>query len=44
LSGFFGTLIGLISVYTYDYKAVTKDGFFQGYNSIVWIVISLQVK
>jgi UDP-sugar transporter A1/2/3 len=40
--GFFGTIIGYISVYTYDYKPVMSDGFFQGYNSVVWTVISLQ--
>ncbi|CAF0732032.1 unnamed protein product [Brachionus calyciflorus] len=40
--GFFGTIIGYISVYTYDYKAVSQGGFFQGYNSIVWTVIALQ--
>jgi solute carrier family 35 (UDP-sugar transporter), member A1/2/3 len=31
-----------MSVYTYDFKPVMKDGFFQGYNSTVWIVITLQ--
>lgn len=41
--GFFGTIIGYISVYTYDYKPVTENGFFQGYNSVVWTVIALQV-
>ena len=41
--GFFGTIIGYISVYTYDYTPVTEKGFFQGYNSIVWTVIALQV-
>lgn len=40
--GFFGTIIGYISVYTYDYQKVTDKGFFQGYNNIVWTVISLQ--
>lgn len=40
--GFFGTIIGYISVYTYDYTKVSEKGFFQGYNSIVWTVISLQ--
>ncbi|RNA29522.1 UDP-N-acetylglucosamine transporter [Brachionus plicatilis] len=40
--GFFGTIIGYISVYIYDFKAVTDNGFFQGYNSIVWTVIALQ--
>jgi hypothetical protein len=37
--GFFG----YISVYTYDYTPVTEKGFFQGYNSVVWTVIALQV-
>lgn len=41
--GFFGTIIGYISVYTYDYTPVTEKGFFQGYNSVVWTVIALQV-
>ena len=27
----------------YDREAVSKDGFFQGYNSIIWIVVLLQV-
>lgn len=40
--GFFGTIIGYISVYTYDYEKVSDKGFFQGYNNIVWTVISLQ--
>jgi UDP-sugar transporter A1/2/3 len=40
--GFFGTIIGYISVYTYDHTKVTEKGFFQGYNNIVWTVISLQ--
>lgn len=29
-------------VYTYDGAAVSKYGFFQGYNSIIWIVVLLQ--
>lgn len=40
--GFFGTIIGYVSVYTYDYTKVTEKGFFQGYNNIVWTVICLQ--
>lgn len=40
--GFFGTIIGYISVYTYDFEKVSDKGFFQGYNNIVWTVISLQ--
>ena len=42
-TGFFGTIIGTFSVYVYDYTAVMSHGFFQGYNSIVWTVIVLQV-
>lgn len=41
--GFYGTFIGLFGVFTTDYAKVTEYGFFQGYNSIVWIVIILQV-
>lgn len=40
--GFFGTIIGTISVYAYDGAKVEVKGFFQGYNNIVWTVISLQ--
>ncbi len=40
--GFFGTLIGLFGVYTTDYAKVTEGGFFQGYNTVVWIVVALQ--
>lgn len=40
--GFFGTIIGYIGVYCNDYNAVTENGFFQGYNSVVWTVIILQ--
>jgi UDP-sugar transporter A1/2/3 len=32
----------LFGVYTTDFTKVTEDGFFQGYNTIVWIVIALQ--
>jgi solute carrier family 35 (UDP-sugar transporter), member A1/2/3 len=41
--GFYGTFIGLFGVFTTDYTKVTEHGFFQGYNTIVWIVILLQV-
>lgn len=40
--GIFGVLFGLTSVYLYDMQLVLKDGFFQGYNYITWIVITLQ--
>ncbi|KAI6184182.1 putative UDP-galactose translocator [Aphelenchoides bicaudatus] len=39
---FFSVIGGFFMVYTYDGAAVSKDGFFQGYNSIIWIVVMLQ--
>ena len=39
----FGTIFGLVIVVCFDYKAVMDKGFFQGYTTIVWIVIVLQV-
>jgi UDP-sugar transporter A1/2/3 len=39
----FGTIFGLAIVICFDYKAVMDKGFFQGYSTIVWIVIFLQV-
>ncbi|CAF3763205.1 unnamed protein product [Rotaria sp. Silwood1] len=38
----FGTFFGLVIVFCFDYKAVMDKGFFQGYSTIVWIVILLQ--
>ncbi|CAF0814120.1 unnamed protein product [Adineta ricciae] len=38
----FGTLFGLVIVYVFDYNAVMAKGFFQGYTTIVWIVVFLQ--
>lgn len=35
-------LISLMAVWLNDGEAVFKDGFFQGYNSLVWLVIILQ--
>ncbi|CAF1321561.1 unnamed protein product [Adineta steineri] len=40
--GIFGTIFGLLIVFCFDYKAVMDKGFFQGYTTIVWIVIFLQ--
>ena len=40
--GFFGLLFSLAGVYTYDGRAVLESGFFHGYNSIVWTVVTLQ--
>ena len=37
-------IFGLIAVYGNDGQAVADQGFFQGYNMITWIVISLQVR
>lgn len=38
----FGTIFGLVIVGIFDYKAVIDKGFFQGYSTVVWIVIFLQ--
>ncbi|PFX15653.1 UDP-N-acetylglucosamine transporter [Stylophora pistillata] len=40
--GTFGVIFGLVAVYGNDGKAVSNQGFLQGYNNITWIVISLQ--
>ncbi|XP_072854099.2 UDP-N-acetylglucosamine transporter isoform X1 [Pogona vitticeps] len=40
--GFFGSLFGLMGVYIYDGEPVSKNGFFQGYNRLTWIVVILQ--
>ena len=42
--GFFGSIFGLMGVYIYDGELVSKNGFFQGYNRLTWIVVVLQVK
>ncbi|CAF3811611.1 unnamed protein product [Rotaria sp. Silwood1] len=42
LYALFGTFFGLVIVFCFDYKAVMDKGFFQGYSTIVWIVILLQ--
>ncbi|KAB1274394.1 UDP-N-acetylglucosamine transporter [Camelus dromedarius] len=42
--GFFGSIFGLMGVYIYDGELVSKNGFFQGYNRLTWIVVILQVK
>ncbi|KAB0386362.1 hypothetical protein FD755_001318 [Muntiacus reevesi] len=41
--GFFGSIFGLMGVYVYDGELVSKNGFFQGYNRLTWIVVVLQV-
>ena len=40
--GFFGFLFSLAGVYMYDGRAVLENGFFYGYTSIVWTVVTLQ--
>ncbi|CAI4226574.1 unnamed protein product [Auanema sp. JU1783] len=39
---FFSIFGGFFMCYTYDYEAIDKNGFFQGYNNIIWIVVMLQ--
>jgi UDP-galactose transporter len=38
----FSTMIGLGGVVYNDYGAISAGGFFQNYNSMVWVVIALQ--
>lgn len=38
----FGFILGMAAVFVQDLEAVRSNGFFQGYNSITWIVILLQ--
>ncbi|XP_009072576.1 PREDICTED: UDP-N-acetylglucosamine transporter [Acanthisitta chloris] len=40
--GFFGSIFGLMGVYIYDGEQLSKNGFFQGYNKLTWIVVVLQ--
>ncbi|OBS58048.1 hypothetical protein A6R68_10825 [Neotoma lepida] len=42
IDGFFGSIFGLMGVYVYDGELVSKNGFFQGYNQLTWIVVILQ--
>lgn len=36
-------VFGLIAVFINDGNQISNGGFFQGYNSMTWMVISLQV-
>ncbi|CAF4138966.1 unnamed protein product [Rotaria socialis] len=38
----FGTIFGLVIVFLFDARAVMDKGFFQGYSTVVWMVIFLQ--
>lgn len=39
---FFSIFGGLFMVWLYDSEKVAENGFFQGYNTIIWIVVLLQ--
>ncbi|KJH51877.1 putative UDP-galactose translocator [Dictyocaulus viviparus] len=39
---FFSIFGGLLMCWLYDWKAIEKNGFLQGYNVITWIVVLLQ--
>lgn len=41
--GMFGLVFGLIGMMIYDGERVQESGMFQGYNSITWTVVALQV-
>lgn len=40
--GAFGVIVGLLTVYTKDRSAAVTNGFFYGYDYLVWIVIGIQ--
>ena len=42
--GLFGTVFGLFAIFmsNSDYAVVQTDGFFRGYNSVVWLVVFIQ--
>ena len=42
--GMFGLVFGLFGMLLYDGERVREHGMFQGYNSITWTVVSLQVR
>ncbi|KAK5977002.1 UDP-N-acetylglucosamine transporter [Trichostrongylus colubriformis] len=39
---FFSIFGGFFMCWFYDYRAIQKDGFLQGYNNVIWIVVLLQ--
>ncbi|KAK6056980.1 UDP-galactose transporter [Cooperia oncophora] len=39
---FFSIFGGFLMCWLYDYEAIQKDGFLQGYNNIIWTVVMLQ--
>lgn len=43
LSGMFGLVFGLFGMLAYDGERVRESGMFQGYNTVTWTVVALQV-
>lgn len=43
LPGMFGLVFGLFGMLAYDGERVRESGMFQGYNTITWTVVALQV-
>ena len=41
--GMFGLVFGLFGMLAFDGERVTESGMFQGYNTITWTVVALQV-
>lgn len=39
---FFSIFGGFLMCWMYDWKAIEKDGFLQGYNNVIWMVVLLQ--
>lgn len=39
----FGLVFGLIGMLAYDGERVRESGVFQGYNTVTWTVVALQV-
>lgn len=42
-SGMFGLVFGLFGMMVYDGERVKESGMFQGYNTVTWTVVALQV-
>lgn len=40
--GFLGSIFGLCTVFLSDWRAISQDGFFYGYDWVVWVVVCLQ--
>lgn len=42
-SGLFSLVFGVFGMLAYDGASVRQSGMFQGYNTITWTVVALQV-